>query len=166
MTRSGSLIVASVLTVFAGYVVYQWGFNPTRAVKRRLNEVASSLSVPAQDSELRRVERLAQLRRSLAEDVQITAEPDAPAITSRDGAMSVVLAWRPPPGGANVQFVDTKVQLDSPNAARAHLTVEVYTLDRQQQPVVDARVADVALARRDGEWEITRAELRRIPMRP
>ena len=57
--------------MLVGYFGYQWWFNPARAVKRRLGEVAATLSMPASESQMARVARLAQLRRYLAENIHV-----------------------------------------------------------------------------------------------
>ena len=63
MKATGSIYVAVVFAALAGYFSYQWWFNPHRAVKRRLGDLAATLSVPPGEAELGRVARLAQLRR-------------------------------------------------------------------------------------------------------
>jgi hypothetical protein len=164
MKSNGSTYVAVVLAVLIGYFGYQWWFNPSRAVKRRLGEVAAALSVPANDTNVGRVTRLAQLRRYLADDIHVRAGTSGPEITSRDVAMSAVSAWTSPPGGWDVQFVDVQITLDSDSAARAYLTVEMTRRDRQNgQPTVDAREASVGLTKRDGDWLITSAESKEPP---
>lgn len=84
MKTNGSVYVAVVLAVLAGYFGYQWWYNPTRAVKLRLGQVAEALSVPAGDTDLGRVARLAQLRRYLADDIHVRAGSAASELASRD----------------------------------------------------------------------------------
>ena len=67
MKSNGSIYVAVVFAALFAYFGYQWWLNPSRAVKRRLGEVAAALSVPEAESEIAHVARLAQLRRYLAE---------------------------------------------------------------------------------------------------
>ncbi len=166
MKSNGSVYVAAVFAALAGYFVYQWWFNPARAIKQRLGQVAAALSVPAADSDIARLERLAVLRRYLADDVRVDIG-EAQPVASRDAAVGAVAALRPPAGGVDAQFVDTQVDVDSPSTGRAYLTVEMTTSDRQTgQPTVDSREAMVTLARRGGEWVITSAELRPNPTRP
>ena len=166
MKANGSVYVTVVFAVLIGYFGYQWSFNPARAVKRRLGEVAAALSVPAADSDAGRVTRLAQLRHYLAEDIHIRAGASGPEITSRDVVMAAIASWTPAPGGWDVQFVDVLITVDSDSAANAYLTIEVTSPDRQtRQPIVDAREASVVLAKRDGEWVITTAESR-APLTP
>ena len=166
MRSNGSAYVAAVFAVLVGYFAYQWWFNPARAIKRRLGEVAAALSVPAPDSDIARIQRLAALRRYLAEDVRVDVG-GAQRVTSRDAVLGLVANLRPAPGGVDVQFVDTQVNVELPSSGRAYLTVEVTTPDRQTgQPTVDSREAVVTLARRGGEWVITSAESRPTPTRP
>jgi hypothetical protein len=166
MRSNGSAYVAIVFATLAGYFTYQWWFNPARAIKQRLGEVAAALSVPAPDNDIARLERLAQLRKYLAEDVRIEIR-EAQPIVSRDAALALVGSFRPAAGGVDVQFVDTQVQVDSADQGRAYLTVEVTTPDRQTgERTVDSREARVTLARRGGEWVITSAESTPPPTRP
>src|SRR5438445_10750627 len=90
MKTNGSVYVAAVFAVLVGYFSYQWWFNPARAVKRRLGEVAAALSAPARETEVNRLARLAQLRRYLAADIHLRAAGSAPEITSRDGVLAIV----------------------------------------------------------------------------
>jgi Domain of unknown function (DUF4440) len=166
MKSNGSVYVAAVLLVLIGYFAYQWWFNPARAIKQRLGDVAAALSVPAPDSDIARIERLAELRRYLADDVRVDVGGAQP-VTSRDAVLGLVASFKPASGGVDVQFVDTQVNVESDSSGRAYLTVEVTTPDRQTgQPTVDSREAVVTLVRRGGEWLITSAESRPAPTRP
>jgi hypothetical protein len=167
MKANGSVYVSVVFAVLIGYFGYQWWFNPARAVKRRLGELAATLSVPAAGSDVGRVTRLAQLRHYLAEDIHVRAGSAGPDISSRDEVLAAIASWRPSPGGWDVQFVDVLITVDSDTTARAYLTVEVTSPDRQtRQPTVDAREASVVLAKRNGEWVITNAESKETLTRP
>jgi hypothetical protein len=167
MKANGSLYVAAVFAVLVGYFSYQWWFNPARAVKRRLGEVAAALSVPAGETEIDRIARLAQLRRYLAPDVHVRAKASAQEITSRDAVLAIVGSFRPATEGFDVRFTDTQVFVESESAAHAYMAVEVITPDpRSGQPTVDSRNASVGLARRDGEWLVTNAESMESPTRP
>src|SRR5712664_3238265 len=106
MKTNGSVYVAAVFAVLVGYFSYQWWFNPSRAVKRRLGEVAAALSVPEAESEIAHVARLAQLRRYLADDLHIRAGGEE--IRSRDVAVAAAGAWKPQPGSGDVHFADVQ----------------------------------------------------------
>jgi hypothetical protein len=157
MKSNGSLYVSAVFGLLLFYLGYQWWFNPSRALKRQMGEVAAALSVPAGESEGARIARLAQLRRHLAEDIRVLAG-DA-EISSRDAILGAVNAWKPPAAGIDVRFVDTQVFIDSQTAARAYMSVEVATPDpRGGQPTIDRQDTSVRLEKRDGQWMITNVE--------
>lgn len=164
---SGSIYVAVVLVVLTGYFTYQWWFNPHRAIKRQLGNLAAALSAPPDGRDIDRIARVAGLRNYFAPDVHITAGPSGPALTSRDELIGAVAAWNPSLTGWTVDFVDVQITLDSGSTARTYLTVEVTILDpRTGQPLVDAGEAMVALAERDGIWVVTSAEPAATPQRP
>src|SRR4051812_43364270 len=96
MSSNGSVYVAVVFAALIGYFGYQWWFNPSRAVKQRLGEVAGALSVPAGEADAARIARLARLRRYLADEVHVRA--GAQELTSRDTAVGAAAKWRPQPG--------------------------------------------------------------------
>jgi hypothetical protein len=160
MKRGGSIYVAVVFALLFGYFAYQWWFNPSRAVKRRLGEVAATLSMPAEENQLSQAGRLGRLRGFLAPDVHVRAEALARELTSRDEALAVAAAWKPSPNGWDVHFADLRITLESANSARVYMTVELTTPDPQGHPAVDARDALVALRLAEGEWVVTDAELK------
>jgi hypothetical protein len=162
MKTNGSVYVAAVFAALFGYFGYQWWFNPARAVKQRLGQVAAALSVPETESDIARVARLAQLRRYLADDLHIRA--GAEEIRSRDAAIAAAAAWKPQPGSGDVHFADVQVFIESDTAAHAYLAVELTSMDRESgHPTVDSRDASVGLAKRGGEWVITTAESKELP---
>jgi hypothetical protein len=165
---NGSVYVAVVAAVLTGYFTYQWWFNPRRAIKRQLGELAATLSVPADNSDdIGRLARIARLRNYFAADVSVTLTAPAPALTSRDALLATVASWNPPPGGAEVSFVDVQITLDSPATAHAYMTVEIETRDpNTDQPALDTREATVGLTERDGAWVITTAEPTETSQRP
>jgi len=157
MKKSGTVYVAIVFALLIFYLGYQWWFNPSRALKRQMGEVAAVLSVPAGEPEMARIARLAQLRRHLADDIRIRA--GSAEISPRDAILGAVSAWKPPAAGIDVQFVDTQVFIDSETTARAYMSVEVATPDpRGGQPTVDRQDTSVHLDKRDGRWVITTVE--------
>ena len=159
MKSAGTKYVVAVLALLAAYFVYVWWFSPTRLIKRQLGRLAATLSVPANEADIARIARLAQLRRYLAEDVHLTVGRGEIDIASRDVLLAAVAARRVPPGGADVQFVDVQVTVDSNDTARAFMAVEVRSEDAGSgERSLDSRDARVTLAKRNGEWVITTAE--------
>jgi hypothetical protein len=168
MKTNGSVYVAVVVALLAGYFTYQWWFNPRRAIKRHLGELAATLSVPADKAgDLDRLARIARLRNYFAPDVHVTLGGPAPALTSRDALLGALSSWTPPPGGAQVSFVDVQVTLDSVSTAHAYMTVEIESRDPNTgQPALETREATVEMVERDGAWVITTAEPTGTGQRP
>jgi SnoaL-like domain len=168
MKSNGSVYVAAVFALLAGYFTYQWWFNPSRAIKRQLGELAATLSVPPDSrSDMDRLARLARLRGYFAPDVQVTMGPRLPQLTSRDALVGAIAAWNPPAGGWDISFGDVQITLDSDSTARAYLTVAITSTDPATgQPAVDTREARVGMAKRDDIWVITTAEPIAAPPRP
>jgi hypothetical protein len=167
MKANGSVYVAAVLALLLAYFTYQWWFNPSRAVKRRLGEVAQALSVPPHESDVNRIARVAQLRKFLADDLRVRSGEPPQEIASRDAALAIVGTFKPATDGLDVRFTDTQVFVDAEAVAHAYMQIDVVTPDPQSgQPTVDSRDASVGLMKREGEWLITTAELKPTPTRP
>jgi len=155
----GSIYVCGVFALLIFYFGYQWWFNPARALKRQMGQLAAVLSVPPGEPDVARMTRLAQLRRHLAADIHVRAGPAE--VASRDAILAVVNSWKPPASGIDVQFVDTQIFLDSDTTARAYMMVEVATPNpRGGQPTVDRQEASVRLEKRDGQWAIATVDLK------
>jgi hypothetical protein len=159
---NGSVYVALVFAALIGYFGYQWWFNPARAAKQRLGEVAFALSVPENESDVARIGRLAQLRKYLDEDLRLKIGTEE--IRSRDAALGIAAGWKPPAGSGDVHFADVQLFIESDTAAHAYLAVELASLDKESgHSTVDSRDASVSMARKNGEWVITAAESKEMP---
>jgi hypothetical protein len=162
MKSNGSVYVVVVFVALAGYFGYQWWLNPARAAKQRLGEVAFVLSVPANETDIARVGRLAQLRKYLDEDLRLKIGGEE--IRSRDAALGIAAGWKPPAGSGDVHFADVQLFIESDTAAHAYLAVELASLDNESgHSTVDSRDASVSMARKNGEWVITAAESKEMP---
>jgi SnoaL-like domain len=168
MRNHGSVYVTVVVALLVAYFSYQWWYNPRRAIKRQLGELAATLSVPADSSgNMDRLARVARLRNYFAPDVHISAGGGRIELTSRDALVGAVAAWNPPSGGWNVSFVDVQISLDSDTTARAYMTVEITTPDPATgQPAYDAREVRVEMAEQEDAWVITTAEAVETLQRP
>jgi len=156
---NGSIYVSVVFALLVGYFSYQWWFNQNRVVKRRLGELAATLSVPDAEPDLDRLARLARLRQYLADDIRVTVGRAGPEISSREAVMAAAAGWKPDRGGT-VTFVDADVKLEG-DAARAYVTVEVTTHNpRTNEQTLDAREAVLSLVRREDLWLVSAAELK------
>lgn len=164
MTKSnGSVYVAAVFAVLVGYFAYQWWFNPHRVIKRRLGELAATLSVPPQSPDTARLARLAKIREYFAERVSVAVAGSAPD-TMTGEALAAMVARLTPPGGVNVDFVDVQINVDADSSARAYLGLEVTMRD----PVtglqtLDAREASASFVRDEDEWVISAVEVKPAP---
>jgi len=167
MKTNGSIYVAVVLAALTGYFVYQWWFNPNRMVKARLGDIAAALSIPANEAELGRVTRLAQLRKFATPDVHVRIGKDAADLTSRDAVLAAVAAFTPPPGGWNVDFVDADVRVNSDETARAYVTADVTTRDPATgKQTLDSRDVTFSFVKRDGDWLVSEAQVKDLPKAP
>lgn len=158
----GSVYVAIVIAALATYFVYQTWFNPSRAVKRRLGQIAGVLSVPENEPDLSRVVRLSRLRGYLANDIKLRAASFE--FSTRDAIIAVLSGAPPPKGGVDIQFVDVQVALDSDSTAHAGLMLEVNTLQPQTgEWLADQYEAIVSLEKRDREWIVVKGEIKNHP---
>lgn len=166
MKKNGSIYVAAVFAALIGYFVYQWWFNPNRQVKARLGEIAAALSIPADEGELGRVARLAQLRKFVTTDVHVRIGREGADITSRDGALAAAGSFRPA-GGWNLDFVDVNIRVNADDTARAFATAEATTKDpRTATQTLDARDVSFLFVKQDGDWLVKEAEVQDLPKTP
>ena len=132
------------------------------AIRKRIETIAETLSVPANEGELGRVARIAALRNVFATDVVVSTggsgRPGAqiPAeIVGRDAMLGLVGRWAPPSGGVEVEFVDVQVTLDAGGTTAQVYGTAKATSGTDERPVVDARELTVGFAKIDGDWVIT-----------
>jgi hypothetical protein len=160
----GSVYVAIVIAALATYFVYQTWFNPSRAVKRRLGEIAGVLSSPESEPDIERLGRLARLRRYLANDVHVRV--NGADIDGSGTIVGMLASARAPKGGIDIQCVDVQVSVESETTAHAGLMLEVNTLDERTGEWVSDRYETIAdLLRRDGEWIVVKGEIKNQPPR-
>ena len=157
--KQGTLYVGIVIVALAGYFVYQSWFNPTRAVKRRLGEIASVLSVPEHESDFDRVVRLSKLRGYLANDIRLRAGPID--FSTRDTIVGALTAIRAARGALDIQCVDVQVSMESETTAHSGLMLEVNTHDERTGELLSDRYETIVdLQKRDGEWIVIKADIR------
>jgi len=151
----GTVILSLVAAVVVAALVYVFWPNEERIIRARLMDIASILTVPANEADLPRMERVAHLRDYLAPDIHVRYGNQEAA--NRDMVLGALVQWGRIPDGVKVEFVDVQVTLDRSraNAASAYLTAKITGRDS-----VDAREADVRLTRSDGKWVVSGAETR------
>ena len=161
MTSNGSKYVAWVFAILATYFVYQWWFNENRIIKRRLGELAATLSAPASETQVEHLARLSNVRRFVDDGARVSLGRTQ---YSRDEAIGMAAAWQLPPGGWNLDFADVDVRVRD-GSGRAFATAEMTTRDvqtAQPQPLGSVDVT-FSLAKKNGEWVITEADVKRPP---
>jgi hypothetical protein len=151
----GTVVLSLVTAVVVAALVYVFWPNQERIIRARLIDIASILTVPANEADLPRMERVAHLRDYLASDIHVRY--GSQEATTRDMALGALIQWGRFPDGVKVEFVDVQVTLDPSRAtaASAYLTAKITGRDS-----VDAREADVRLTRSDGKWIVSGAETR------
>ena len=168
---SGTPVAVLLLVVLIGAGVYKWWPSDERAIRRQLDALADTLTVPSTDTELSRVTRLAELRECFAPDVQIHFENQE--LASRDALLAFVERWTPAPGRIFVEFVDVKVTLGGDDTATVYLTAKVTSAkegpaadspDRDARApsaghtIIDAREVNLTMAKQNDDWVITKVE--------
>jgi len=153
--RWGTVVLSFIAFVLAAALWFVFWPNEERVVRGRLGDIAKILTVPVNESDLARVSRLSHMRDYLSPNAQIRYSNQEPA--SREAVMAALAQWGRSPDGVKVEFVDVQVTFDAaqPNLASAYLTAKVSGRDS-----IDAREADVKLARENGVWVVTSAEAR------
>ena len=161
MKTNGSVYVAAVFAALVAYFVYQWWFNPHRIVKAKLGVIAAAVSLPQSEQEIDRIARLARLRSLATSDLRVKLGTTGMDLTSRDAVLGAISALMPPPGGWNVDFVDTDVRVESDDTARAYVTADVTTRDPQTgRQTLDSREVTLSFVKQDGEWLVRAAEVK------
>jgi hypothetical protein len=162
VTTNGSKSVVAIFAILAAYFVYQWWFNENRIVKLRLGELAATLSAPEGEAQVERLARLAKLRRFVDESGRVTLDRTQ---YSRDEAIGAAAAWQLPAGGWNLDFADVDVRINPDDSARAFVTAEMTTRDVQtsQPQSLGSLEVTFSLAKKNGEWLITEADVKHPP---
>jgi hypothetical protein len=164
--RSGTLVAVALLGIMLAGLAYRYWPNDEREIRRHLSNLAETLSVPGDETEVARLTRSAALREYFAPDVRIRV--GAEEIGSRDALVAAISRLSPPPGGVAVEFVDVAVVLaEDHSSADVTLTAKVASTNRQTgEKTLDVQGAAVQMRDADGDWVITSAEPREIPERP
>lgn len=148
--------------VATALLVLGCGGGDERAIRTRMDAIAQSLTVPANEGELGRVARIASLRNGLAENIEISTgvatSPGARVpqeFVGRDAVLGLAARWAPPAGGVTVEFVDMQVTLDGGGTtAQVYCTAQA-TSGPAERPLVDARELTIGFSKIEGAWLVT-----------
>ncbi len=157
--------IAAALVILGGlFLAYRHFFpNEEQRIRRRLDDLAATVSIPAQASPARTLLALNKLKGFFAPNV--TVDVDTPfegrhAFEDRDELMQAAAAAWTNLRDVKVEFLDINVKLGPSNdAATAELTARVARPGNRDAMVQEFRLT---LGKQDGEWLITRAESVRV----
>src|SRR5262245_5216729 len=156
------LLIVAALAV-AGFFAFRWWTGPEHLVKKRLDELADTLSPPP-NGESTMLGRIAAVRGFFAPDVHIRF--DTEEINSRDALVAVLSRWQPPKNGFALEFADVVVHMVDPETAHVSLTAEIANRDASAiEPLLDAREGTLTMKLVNGEWVIAAAETEKTLVR-
>lgn len=154
--------IAAIVVIVAIAAAYRWWSSDERAIRRQLSAIADAMSVPANEGSLGPVTRVAMLRKTLAADVRVSANPPgspatpsgdpAQQLNGRDAVLGAVSRWMPPPGGVVVEFRNEQVTVAGDGIANVVCTVRLVPRDDTDSPGVDERQLEMRFAKLDGTW--------------
>lgn len=156
--------IAAIVIVVAIGAAYRWWSSDERAIRRQLSAIAGAMSVPPNEGSLGPVTRVAMLRKTLAADVRVSANPpgspatpsEGPAqqLNGRDVVLGAVSRWMPPPGGVIVDFSDEQVTVAGEGVADVNCTVRLVARDDPDAPSVEDRHLEMRFVKIDGMWVV------------
>ena len=146
-------LVLAVLLIGAG--LFKWWPSDARAIRRQLDAVADTITVPSTDTALSKITRLTELKNYFSPDAHVhLGSVDA---ASRDAVMAAAAQWSPPPGGAFVA-VDDEIIGVTGDSAQISLSLKISTLDPVSEERIIEREATVRMVKQNGDWLITSVE--------
>ncbi len=161
---SGKPIALLIAALLIGAALFKWWPSDERAVRRQLDNLADTITVPSTDIDTARLTRLAELRNYFAPEA--TVRLDVGEALSRELLLALAERWTPPPGGIFVEFVYGTIAIGDGTAA-VDLTARISSRDPGSGEVtVDQRDARFTLAKRERAWLITGVESVTLPGSP
>jgi ketosteroid isomerase-like protein len=158
-------IAIGVAAVVAAAALYTWWPSDERQVRKRLEALAETASVPAEEADLARLARAQRLRASLREDVRVEFErAEWPPIVGRDPVSALVAnSWPQASGGLTVELEDLSITVAADRAsADARFKARLVSLDSSGEPsALDGRMVSLTLRKVDGEWLVASARILR-----
>jgi hypothetical protein len=152
--RSSRAVGAIVGLVLLAWALWTWWPSEERRIRRRLDQLAETASVPAGEPPIARLARAAQVGRFFTEDLVIDLGPASAPIRGRAALVALASRFVPPPEGARVAFVDVAVTVaPGGETATVALTATGSMVDRVSgEKVVEARELEFGLRKLEGEW--------------
>jgi hypothetical protein len=145
-----------VLIVIAGAAWWLWPTD-ARRVRARLTSLAGSVSVPAGESDLQRLARIASLGGGLAPDVVVEAGEDGVAVRGREAVIGLASRLGTLSGPTEVRLSRIQVEVDAGRGrASADAVVEIDTGGEGTVRQFDGQLITFELTRTSGSWLLTR----------
>lgn len=152
--RRGALAAAGLL---AAVLAWHWWPGEERAIRSRLDRLASELDAPAAES-VARVVRARQLAGYFTEDVVVDPGGGAPPIAGRSRLLGIAARLEPRTDGSGLSFEDISVGFER---GEGTADVSLTATFEQTDPASGARTRDarefhVEMAKVSGTWVIAR----------
>jgi hypothetical protein len=155
---SGTAVAAVILAAMVSGVVYRYWPSEERSIRRHLNNLAETLSLPYSDTEVVTITRFAAMREYFHPEVRIRI--DDREILTRDVLIRLLSQWTPPPGGVTVEFSGIKITLAADRTtASVNLVASASAKEAaNRERTIDARAFTIAMTKASGDWVIASAE--------
>lgn len=162
--RRALLVVLAAVT--AGVLWLLWP-TEARRVRARVEAVAHAASVPADESELLRVARIASLARALAPDV-LLEEPDGTlSIAGREAVVGLASRLATPSGPTSIELANVDVSIDAAGTGAAvTATVRVRSRGPSDIERADGEMVRIELTKMGNDWLVRRVSPARALTRP
>ena len=151
-SRRVSLVVGGAVLVLAAVSTACTRSDEDR-IRRRLDELAQTVSIEDRETPLIRQARATRLTTYMTPDATIDVGAPFSPVAGRDAALRVVAAVRVPAGGVTVEFTDVRVTVDIRTRQALAIATAVLTSgvafggDEQQM-----RELNMVFSEIDGEW--------------
>ena len=129
-------------------------------IRRRLEELAQTVSVEDRETSMIRQARATRLTTFLTLDADVDVGAPFSPVSGRDAVARVAAAVRVPAGGVRVEFNEVRVTLDNQTRrALATATASVMAGTAVGGELLQVRELDMVFNEIDGEWLIEQVQL-------
>jgi hypothetical protein len=153
----GAVVVAAV----AGAVFFWWP-NEEAKVRRRLDALAETVSIPPKEQDLARVARAARSRGFFTDDVAVEFEGfGEPLIRGRDAIVGMMARPWGTSHGVHVELSNIRITIDeNRTGAEARFDARAVSLEPgANPPTLDGRMVVLTMRKVDGTWMVAHAHL-------
>ena len=152
--------VAGAVVVLLAAVSTACGRSDEDRIRRRLEELAQTVSVEDRETSMIRQARATRLTTFLTLDADVDVGAPFSPVSGRDAVARVAAAVRVPAGGVRVEFNEVRVTLDNQTRrALATATASVMAGTAVGGELLQVRELDMVFNEIDGEWLIEQVQL-------